>query len=117
MAFQSGAFQSSAFQGTDVVPTNRNSFAGFGRQWYRYKGRSLHLSPFELAYLLKQDEELDRQSVKVKRKKKHRTINRDEWARIMESMSSLNVGMVEPIAAVDDYDDEEAALEMLLMHL
>ena len=118
MAFQYGAFQGGAFQASaaTVAQTGNNYAGGFGRRWYRHKGQSYLFSPYELAMFL-QAEHAVRQDLQIKRAKRHRTVSRQEWARIMESISSLNVGMQEPIAVVDDYDDEEAALELLMAYI
>ena len=118
MAFQSGAFQSDAFQDTDAPePTaKRFGFAG-PRQWWLYKGRRLFATHHEIAYLLSLDAEEERKTLKAKRKVRHRSLSREEWGRVMEAMASLNVGMDEPIAQIDDYDDEEASLEVLLAYL
>lgn len=98
---------------------SRNNFAGPApkRSWYRYKGRSVCATPYELACLIHEEQAVSvRDQVQIKRTKRHRTVSREEWAHIMESVANLNVGMAQPIAQTTDYDDEDA-IEALLMAL
>lgn len=89
-----------------------NSFAG-GRQAYRYRGKSYYLTPYELARMLDEDR-ADRQEVQIKRKRRHRSMTVGEWERVMAALSAAIPDM--PVE-MDSYDDEEAALQALVIYL
>ena len=107
-----------------VVPpaptTGSNGFAGDDRGWFSWKGKNYYLTHDELAYMLREETELERQSLKVKKKKKVRTVSPQVWAEIMTSLEKLNDPGKEPIAEVTAYeepDDDEEAMELLLAYI
>lgn len=102
--------------GGGVVPpaptAGANNFAG-GRQAYRYRGKSYYLTQYELARMLEADN-ADRQEVQIRRKRRHRSMTVGEWERVMSALSAAIPDM--PVE-MDSYDDEEAALEALIVYL
>lgn len=95
-----------------------NGFAGGTRNWYMWKGKRLYLTAYELSVLLsKEMEQISRKDLKVKKKKKVRTVSPEVWGQIMASIESLAPDMPVDIEPYESDDDDEEALEALLQYL
>lgn len=95
-----------------------NGFAGGTRNWYMWKGKRLYLTAYELSVLLsKEMEQISRKDLKVKKKKKVRTVSPEVWGQIMASIESLAPDVPVDIEPYESDDDDEEALEALLQYL